>query len=95
MRALLEQSDLHQPIPSLEECEMFGPHEIQATRDDAVLRKKIRKCRVQVVRPILLVYDRRNLVACTSVPLAGFGSSLSDLGYYTLKLDWELFDSLV
>ena len=93
VRALFEQSDLHQPIPSLEECDMFGPQEIQAARDDAVLRKKIlRKYRVQVVRPILLEYDRRNLVACTSVPLAGCGSSLSDLGYYTLKLDWELFD---
>ena len=92
VKALLQEASLHCTLPTLSGCGFFTCQEISAARSDAFLRKKIlRRYRQEVVRPMLLEYDRRHLAECLSFDIPVFGCSLATLGFYTLNLDWEIF----
>ena len=92
VKALLQEASLHCTLPTLSGCDFFTCQDISAARSDAFLRKKIlRRYRQEVVRPMLLEYDRRHLAECLSFDIPVFGCSLATLGFYTLNLDWEIF----
>ncbi|OLP92388.1 hypothetical protein AK812_SmicGene25805 [Symbiodinium microadriaticum] len=92
VKALLQEASLHCTLPTLSGCGFFTCQEISAARSDAFLRKRIlRRYRQEVVRPMLLEYDRRHLAECLSFDIPVFGCSLATLGFYTLNLDWEIF----
>ncbi|CAE7195943.1 MOCOS [Symbiodinium sp. CCMP2592] len=92
VNALIREASLHRALPTLLDCGIFTCQEINAARTDTVLRKKIlHRYRHEVVGPILLEHDRRHLAECLSYDIPVFGCSLAALGFYTLKLDWEIF----
>ena len=80
-------------LPDLDSCGLFTASELQEATSNPVLRKMVlRSYRHDVVKPLLLDLDKQHLMESIIEPVPTFGFSLVDLGFYEVRLEWEMFD---
>ena len=93
MRALFHECQLPRELPDLDSCGLFSVSELHGATYNPALRKMVlRSYRHDVVKPLLLDLDRQHLMESIIEPFPTFGFSLADLGFYEVRLEWEMFD---
>lgn len=80
-------------LPDLDSCGLFSVSELHGATYNPALRKMVlRSYRHDVVKPLLLDLDKQHLMESIIEPVPTFGFSLVDLGFYEVRLEWEMFD---
>ena len=88
---LFQQADLHESVPAIRSCGLFTGDQIELARREPRLRKKLlSRYRREILLPLFLEHDRRQLYQHLNEPMQGLGGvTLGQLQFQSMAWVWE------